>query len=91
MFGIKGIISLYLDRTEKSYRVETNEQDTHYTFVTLHNMGTRYQVIFTTMMSHELIQLSAKNFVTSHLIISFSKTNTMYQKKAKSIIVPKKL
>lgn len=68
----KGRISLYLNRTEKSYRAETNEQDPHYTFVTLHNMGTHYQVLFTTMMLHELIQLSAKHFVTSHLIISFS-------------------
>ncbi len=69
--GIKGRISLYLDRTEKSYRAETNEQDPHYTFVTLHNMGTHYQVIFTTMMLHILIQLSAKQCVTTHLTMSF--------------------
>lgn len=65
MCGIKGRISLYLVRTEKSYIAETNEQDPHYTFVTLHNMGTHYQVIFTTMMLHVLIELSAKQSVTT--------------------------
>lgn len=72
MCGKKGRISLYLNRTEKSYRAETNEQDPHYTFVTLHNMGTHYQVIFTTMMLHVLTQLFAKQSVTTHLIMSLT-------------------